>query len=196
MTIYNKYNPPTGFYVYAYLRQDGTPYYIGKGKNKRAWNKHTVAIPDTNDRIVFLEQNLTDIGAVALERRYIQWYGRKDLGTGILRNQTEGGEGIGNPSDKLKKHWSTIKKGKKPNNYCKTYISGPSLAKSKSKQGDKNPQYGIPRSTKVKEKISKGIADNWQRTILICPHCGISGRQNMSRWHFNNCKLNLLRSDK
>jgi hypothetical protein len=96
MTIYSPHHIPAGYYVYSYLRQDGTPYYIGKGKNKRAWQLHENIKRPSYDNIIILEQKLTEIGAIALERQMIQWYGRKDLGTGILRNRTDGGEGTSN----------------------------------------------------------------------------------------------------
>ena len=85
------------FYVYAYLSCNGTPYYIGKGGKRRAWNKQLkykeVERPSDPSRIVVVERNLTDVGASALERRLIAWYGRLDKGTGILENKTDGGDG-------------------------------------------------------------------------------------------------------
>jgi hypothetical protein len=77
MSIYSLKSLPSGFYVYAYLRNDGTPYYIGKGQGKRAWARSDRTVFPLKDfsNIIILEENLTDIGSLAIERRMIRWYG-------------------------------------------------------------------------------------------------------------------------
>ena len=85
---------PNRFYTYAYLREDRTPYYIGKGQRKRIYSTHRkVKPPKDKSRIIFLKQNLTEKEAFNHEVYMIAVFGRKDLGTGILHNRTNGGEG-------------------------------------------------------------------------------------------------------
>ena len=90
------------FYVYLWLRHKNSkhgpmlsPYYVGKGSGNRAFNAKQRRVKPPKDRsyIVFAQEGLTEQEAFDLERYYIALYGRKDLGTGILGNFTNGGEG-------------------------------------------------------------------------------------------------------
>ena len=88
------------YYVYAFLREDGTPYYIGKGSNERCYDTHGRGCrrPSDINRIKKLHENLTEEEAFSLEKKYIAEYGRKDTGSGILYNHSDGGEGTSGAS--------------------------------------------------------------------------------------------------
>jgi len=82
------------FYSYLWLREDTTPYYAGKGTGHRAFISfaHGVHCPPDRSRIlVFMHSSEAE--AFESEVAFIKWFGRKDLGTGCLRNLTDGGEG-------------------------------------------------------------------------------------------------------
>ena len=107
------------YYTYAYLRKDKTPYYIGKGSGMRAWVKADRVTPKpSHDRILVLKTGLTEEEAFKHEIYMIAVYGRKDLGTGILRNRTDGGDGWSGAkhSKETLKKLSKMRKGKIPKN--------------------------------------------------------------------------------
>ena len=118
------------YYTYAYLRENGTPYYVGRGCGRRVYENHKrrsgkfVPVPP-RDRILILKSELTFEESVRHEAYMIAILGRKDLKTGILVNMSEGGEG-----NKGHKHseetlllMSKQRKGKKKSEEWKQKIS-------------------------------------------------------------------------
>jgi hypothetical protein len=81
------------YYAYLWLREGGLPYYAGKGKGNRAFTSsgHIVK-PPPKDRIVIYPAT-SEEDAFETEIALIWYYGRKNTGTGCLRNLSDGGEG-------------------------------------------------------------------------------------------------------
>jgi hypothetical protein len=156
------------YYVYLYLRQDGTPYYVGKGSGTRAWSTNKlINLPVDKNNIIIVGKNLYESEAFLLEKKLIREYGRKDMNTGILRNLTDGGDGIvgwdginktyderfGKEKSlivKLKKSKSMMGKnkgvnsalyGKKGSNAGKTLSDSTKKLISEARVGDKNPRH-------------------------------------------------------
>ena len=146
------------YYTYAYLREDGTPYYIGKGKDNRAYYRNRIGAkpPIDERRIIFLKQNLTEEEAFKHEIYMIAVFGRKDLGTGILRNRTDGGDGASNRiiSENLRKK------------------------RSKNFSGDKNP-------SRIPEVLEKRIKTQTGRK-LPPEHCKNIGKSKSGVKWWNN----------
>jgi hypothetical protein len=214
MTIYR------GYYVYAYLRKDGTPYYIGKGKNRRAFQSHgKLSVPKNKSQIVFLHKVLSEQEAFDLERQLISQYGRKDLGTGILRNLTDGGDGASGAirSKETKQKYSfhasqnnSRRIANKTHNFCDSEKQKQSSLKRRMKARD-NPEYDLQIKEKQRKKALERVAAGTNpfsgsamlhnlvaegrhpsQKIYKCPHCNHEGKGGvMKRWHFANCKNKL-----
>jgi hypothetical protein len=144
----------SSFYVYAYIRDKnsdtatgGTPYYIGKGRGNRAHKDHgRVRLPKDKSNIVMIAENISEYDAFALEMFFIAWYGRKDLGTGILLNLTNGGEGQtgAKMTEETRRKMSKSQKGQ--------------IHSDKTKQKISTALKGIERSEEYKKKRKENNA--------------------------------------
>lgn len=79
------------FYVYLYLRDDGTPYYVGKGKGRRAYNHggRPCKKPSDISRIIIHTENLTEDRAFSLEKELILKYGENAMADYYITNRWE-----------------------------------------------------------------------------------------------------------
>jgi ribosomal protein L24E len=145
------------FYVYAYVREDGTPYYIGKGSGKRAWAVHQNARkPIDKSRIIICENNLSEIGSFALERRLIKWHGLKTQG-GILHNFTYGGPGC--EGHAYKRSEKTLVKLRNSKKDLKWYYNINNLEEVSRNRKPRGVEWILGRSPKTKHGGSVGVYD-------------------------------------
>ena len=181
------------YYTYAYLREDKSPYYIGKGKGNRAYRRRKTDIkpPKDKSRILILKQNLTEEEAFRHEVYMIAVFGRKDLGTGILHNRTDGGEGLSGlvHSEETKRKVSDANKGRTQSEETRKKrseaLKGKPLSEetkrkmSEVRKGKSNAFYGKSHSEETKRKLSekrqnvKWWNDGQMNKIVIkCPGDG------------------------
>jgi hypothetical protein len=116
----------SSFYVYTLRRPNGEPFYVGKGQRDRVFSHEREAVNTTTKTYklniiralyragldvhyqidgVFAEEG----AALSRERELIRNFGRHNLGTGPLANQTDGGDGPANFSEETKqRHRDTL----------------------------------------------------------------------------------------
>jgi hypothetical protein len=173
------------YYVYQFLRAKdssngsaGSPYYVGKGMGPRAFvTRRGIAVPTDRARIRFIATDMTELEAFALEIAQIKLYGRIDLGTGILRNKTNGGEGFTESarspeanekrraallgrkrpprSEKWKENLSKSLRGRPCSVEAAKHLSA--LFKGRKRPHVMDMLIGVPRAKDVRERISQTL---------------------------------------
>ena len=152
------------FYTYAYLREDGSPYYIGKGTGRRIDSvNHRVAVPPKNRRLK-LKDNLSEEEAYRHEMYMIGVLGRKDLGTGILINMSDGGgadSGYKHSEERRRKMSEAVKGRPKSEEWkakMREIMKGKNKGKTPWNKGlnpEDNPQTGVKRGPYKKRGCNK-----------------------------------------
>lgn len=79
------------FYTYHFLDSNWLPYYVGMGSGRRDTARHRVPVPADSAHI-FKQYWASKREAKEMERWWIKFWGRKDLGLGYLLNRTDGGD--------------------------------------------------------------------------------------------------------
>lgn len=180
-----------GKYIYGSYIFDYEPFYVGKGKDRRAKTTITshrkglcgnklkkLKSLNLEPIIIILHKNYSEYSAHSIEKKLIKLIGRLDNGTGILCNHTNGGEGTSGYklSDETKRKMSLFKIGKK---FClgKKHSKETRIKMSLSHKGKKHSKEhvkkvadtirGKNRSEETKKKISETLKrkNNEKRNI-------------------------------
>jgi len=150
------------FYAYVHSDQNGKPFYVGKGKGKRAWSRRArnkwwkKIVEKRGLQVKFLVKNVDEELAFLCEQEAISVFKMRGE---VLCNMTDGGEGSSGyvQTEQAKEKLRVEKSGKKrpeisgSNHYFVKYpdkkaIISERLSKRNSeRRGEKSPLYGKKR---------------------------------------------------
>jgi len=161
------------YYVYMYLRADGTPYYIGRGKKHRAFDKHyrgkRCFTPKDRNRIKIVRQHMSLYESQVAEKSLIKKYGRKEHG-GILINIKPGGEDIAAWTPEMRKKLSIVASNRKFSEKTRQKMSTSRTGKKRSAEAiektvsTRRQRDNFIHSEETKKKLSeskKGVPAAW-----------------------------------
>ena len=158
------------FYVYAWLRPNGEPFYIGKGRGRRDGqikysNPFFVKVVEkiradgSEPTVIRWQDGLCEEDAFRLERAYIKLFGRRNNRTGVLVNLTDGGDGLSGAIFS-ESHRQKIARGRTGKRHTAETRLALSIAKSGKPISDSHreaisaAQIGRTHSEETKKKIS------------------------------------------
>jgi hypothetical protein len=177
------------FYAYLYLREDGTPYYVGKGRGRRAFSaKHRIPIPRERERIL-IQEFPSEKDAFAAEIFLISYYGRKDLGTGVLRNLSDGGEGSFGlkHTDESREKIRLSHIGKKQSEETRAKMSAARIGMKFTESHKRN--IGLSkRGHAMSEKHRRIISETHRGKLLSEEHKKRLGESLKAAWASNNTR--------
>jgi hypothetical protein len=146
-------------YTYIYFRQDGTPYYVGKGSGRRAFKNGGRPCNRPQSRARILVQHWeSEEKAFEIEQWYILLYGRQDIDSGILRNKSDGGEGTSNLSEETRMRMSSSHLGSMHSEETKEKIRRSHIGIS---LGNKY-HLGKKHSEETKKKMRAAAKKRWE----------------------------------
>lgn len=186
------------YYVYLWVRENRTPYYVGKGKEYRAYVKHTWGkkwiSPPPKDRIVIVKYFDNEEESYLFEEWLISVYKRKSEG-GILINRSIGGKNraslMRSKEEKEKSRIEALKKYQQSEKGKETYRKWTKenkkrLREIKKKYADNNKEKinEKRRNSKTKKESNKKYREqNKEKIKEIQRQYQIKNKEKLREYH-------------
>jgi len=165
-------------YVYRHIRLDkNEPFYIGIGSDEHYYRSTAKAhrnkiwkgiVSRTEYKVQIISDNITFEESKEKEKEFISLYGRINLGTGILCNLTDGGDGIIGQvfTQEHRQKISESNKGRKLSDEHRRKLRESGRVWGLTEEQKKHLsviQKGIPKN---KEKAARGLTSGVSRQVL------------------------------